>query len=140
MLNIQERINAMLAAEKRPSIALYPALEIVVPKRRSGWPKVRDDRMLFKHYADPRSNNRRARCLDCGRRLRRSQSGACSPECADSAVNKALFHLRLLGVPRDELMTLYKFNGPTPPDVGDAPVPRQPPSARRLKEARKAIS
>jgi hypothetical protein len=111
MPTVTEKINALLLQGKRPAVVLFPGMEIVVPKGRAGRPRVRDAVMPYKHYADPRSNNRRARCLGCGRRLRRHESGACSLECADLAVNDALLHLRLLRVTRDELVTLYRFAG-----------------------------
>jgi hypothetical protein len=112
MPTITERIDAILAVGKRPAITLWPGYEIITPKGRRGRPRVRDTALPYKHYADPRSNNRRARCLGCGRRLRRNQWAACSPHCADQAVNDALYHLRLLRVTRGELMALYRFDGP----------------------------
>jgi hypothetical protein len=109
MTTLDQRLTAILAAGKRPSITLYPGMEIVVPKGRVGRPRVRDDSLPFLHYADPRASNRRARCLapGCGKRLRVNQRGACSETCSDAVFNHALQMFRLIGVTTQELIEIF---------------------------------
>ena len=138
MPTLHERINAIVRSGKRPAITLSPALEIVVPKRRVGRPVIRDLAKPYAHYKDPRAATRRARCVQCHRRLRVDEIGVCSDECGDAAFNQALYLWRMIGATREDVLQYFK--GPTLPAVVEAPVPRRPPSAKRLKQARWAIS
>lgn len=139
MAKLDDEIEVLLRSGKRPSITLYPATRIFFPKRRSGRPQVRDEAMPFKHYADPRSGKRRARCLapTCHKRLRVGQRGTCSDSCADAAINQAFVVLRLAGATRDDVLEFMKSFETT--RLPKAPEYRAPPSAARLAQARKAM-
>ena len=109
MSRLEHRIRAILRSGKYPRITLLPGTQIYIPKRRVGRPRVRTQGMPFKHYKDPRSGKTQARCLakGCSRRLRSNQRGACSEGCADQIVNQSLLALRLVGVPKTELLEIY---------------------------------
>lgn len=135
---LDERLRAILASGRRPSITLFPGAEILMPKRRVGRPRVRDLAKPYAHYKDPRAATRRARCLYCHRRLRVNEISVCGEACADAVFNQALYLWRMIGATREDILQYVKR--PTPPTAVEAPVPRQPPSAKRLKAAREAIS
>ena len=80
----QRQIDELIRQGRRPAITLSPALEIVIPKRRTGRPEIRDPNARCRHYVDPRAYKHPARCLarGCNRRLRRDQRGVCSEACA----------------------------------------------------------
>src|SRR5262245_43344897 len=105
---LDERLKAILASGRRPSITLFPGTEILIPKRRTGRPRVRDERLPFRHYRDPRAAKRRATCLapTCRKRLRADQRGACSEACRDAVINEALMTFYLLGFSREELLQI----------------------------------
>jgi len=140
MLKLADEIDALLRSGKRPSITLYPGTQVWIPKGRAGRPRVRDEVMLFKHYADPRSGKRRARCLGprCHKRLGVRQRGVCSEACADAAINQAFVVLWLAGATRDDVLEFMK-RFETPTKLPKAPEYRPPPSAARLAQARKAM-
>ena len=103
MATLQEQIDAILRAGKRPSVEFRPGSEILMPKGRRGRPRVRDLDRSFAHYADRRASVRPVRCLamGCQRRLKARQHGACSEFCADAVFNRAISpvnqHCRLRG-------------------------------------------
>jgi hypothetical protein len=144
MKTIQQQINDLLHAGKRPSIVLSPCLEVIIPKGRRGRPRVRDLDKPFAHYADMRASIRPVRCLalGCQRRLKAHQRGACSEWCADAVFNRALSLLRLIDATRDEVLEHYRSpqipSQPTALALHRASLPR--PSERRLRAARRAAA
>jgi len=78
-------------AGKATKVLLTPGQRIVRPKRRPGRPRVRGA-TAFGHYAgyDPAKGGR-PRCArrGCGKRLKRDERFACSPEHAQQAIDQA---------------------------------------------------
>jgi len=144
MPTLQEQIDAILRSGKRPSITFSPGIEVVMPKRRRGRPRVRDLDKPFAHYADRRASIRPVRCLalGCQRRLKAHQRGACSEFCADAVFNRALSLLWMIDATREEVAEHYrgpqKPAQPTPLAQHRASLPR--PSERRLRAARRAAA
>lgn len=139
-LSLQERIDVMVAQGKRPVIELTPGMQIVMPKRRVGRPRVRDSQTPYRHYADLRAGKQRPRCLarGCNRCLGVRQRGVCSESCGDTIFNRALFLLRSVGATRAEILEFFPDAGPTP--APPSPTPKPQPSQKRLRAARRAIA
>jgi hypothetical protein len=163
MRTLDARLAGILASGRRPSITLFPGAEVLLPKRRVGRPRVRDERLPFKHYRDPRAGKYPARCLSrsCRKRLKANQRGVCSDACRDAIFNEAMLMLYLAGISKADLIAVYPeladvkilpHATPSPAAAVDSSQPVTgerimspshrcaPPSERRLREARRAAA
>jgi hypothetical protein len=145
MPTLQQQIDAILRTGKRPSVTLWPGIEIVMPKRRRGRPRVRDLARPFAHYADKRASVRPVRCLaeGCQRRLKVRQRGTCCEAHGDAVFNQALSLLRMIDATKEEVTECYAgpqkpSQQPTPLELHRASLPR--PSERQLRAARRAFA